>query len=255
MYMNRQSRTRFVATWLLLAGIICAQRAHSGTFQVDPIRITLTAQSTSALLTVRNESTEKTRFQIELFEWDENRDGQMVLKPSDDLVYYPNLLTVDPGDERKIRIGIAKFSATVKELAYRIFIEELPPVDPQESSGIRILTKMGVPIFVQPDKPVVKANIENTVMRAGELFFELRNNGNVHFFPRAIEVKTRGNDGDQVLRQDLKSWYVLVDGSREYRVKIPPTDCAKIKELEIDIQIEEKSLTHQMRVPATACNP
>jgi fimbrial chaperone protein len=118
--------------------------APAGTFQVNPIRITFSPKSSSALLTVRNDSTEKIRFQVGVFEWDQTPQGEMLLNSTDDLIFYPNLLAIDPGEERNIRVGTNKF-IVASEKSYRIFVEELPPVENSDHSGIRILTKWVFP--------------------------------------------------------------------------------------------------------------
>ena len=118
-------RATLAAISLLLSLQLAQPRmAHSGTFQVNPIRITLSRQSSSSLLSVRNDSTEKIRFQIGVFAWDQNPKGEMVLNPTEDLIFYPTLLALEPGDERRIRIG-TNDPIVASEKSYRIFVEEL----------------------------------------------------------------------------------------------------------------------------------
>ena len=78
-----------ILVWCVLA---FAGVAQGGTFQVNPIRITLSPQSASALLSIQNDSAETARFQIDVFEWDQAADGEMVLNPTEDLIFYPKLL-------------------------------------------------------------------------------------------------------------------------------------------------------------------
>jgi fimbrial chaperone protein len=80
-----------------------------------------------------------------------NAKGEMLLTATDDLIFYPNLLAIEPGEERNIRVGANK-SIVATEKSYRIFVEELPPAEKSDHSGIRILTKMGIPVFIQPAK-------------------------------------------------------------------------------------------------------
>ena len=46
---------------------------------------------------MRNDSAEKIRFQIGVFAWDQNPKGEMVLNPTEDLIFYPALLALEPG--------------------------------------------------------------------------------------------------------------------------------------------------------------
>ena len=238
--------------FLLNLELAPARVAHSGTFQVNPIRITLSRQNPSSLLSVRNDSAEKIRFQIGVFTWDQNGKGEMVLNPTEDLIFYPTLLTLEPGDERRIRIGTNDPMVT-SEKSYRIFVEELPPLEDSQSNGIRILTKMGVPIFIQPSKPTVQGRLDEMGFQGSEFFFEIKNLGNVHFFPRAVRVKGAGFQGETFLERELQSWYILAGRTREYRVEIPRAECEKIQNLTVEVELEDKTLKEKIPLPPRTC--
>ena len=242
-----------MSAWCVLAVLVWTGAALCGTFQVNPIRITLSQQSTSALLSVRNESAEKVRFQIGVFEWDQSADGEMLLNPTEDLVFYPNLLVVDPGDERNIRVGNNKSVVTAREKSYRIFVEELPAVESSDQNGIRILTKMGVPIFIQPAKRLMQGNVEGMNLGRGEFTFEVKNDGNVHFFPRTIRVQGKDSNGDTLLERQLQPWYILSGGMRKYSIEIAQTDCPKLQNLTVEVELEGKMLKETFSVPQRAC--
>lgn len=242
---------KFVAT-VIVWSVCSFQVLHAGSFQVDPIRITLAGQSSSALLTVRNEGEGKSRFQVGVFAWDESAQGEMILSPTEDLVYYPNLLTIDPGEERKIRIGTNN-TKVAKELSYRIFVEELPPPESQNITGVRILTKMGVPIFIRPEKTIVEGQIELMTLVGSEFVFEVKNLGNIHMLPKEVLIKAVGSNGENVTESQQRAWYILAGGSREYRVKLPKEECSKIKNLTVEVNLEQKSLKEAFPLPRGAC--
>ncbi len=245
--------TLAVISLLLSLGLTQTRVAHSGAFQVSPIRITLSRQSSSSLLTVRNDSGEKIRFQVGVFAWDQNPNGEMVLNPTEDLIFYPTLLALGPGDERRIRIGTNDPMVT-SEKSYRIFVEELPPVENSQADGIRILTKMGVPIFVQPSKPTVEGRLDQIKFQDSEFFFEVKNLGNIHFFPRAVRVKAADSQGETLLERELQSWYILAGRTREYRVEIPRADCAKIENLTVEVELEDKTLKEEFFLSPQTCS-
>ena len=226
--------------------------AQAGTFQVNPIRIKLSPQSSTALLTIRNDSDEKVRFQIEAFAWSQKQDGEMVLNPTDDIIFSPTLLSVEPGTERKVRVGTSKPVVAV-EKTYRIFIAELPPADQTRMNGIRMLTRMGVPIFIQPSKGEVRGQIARLGVKGMNFSFELKNEGNIHFFPRAVRVKGIGSKGETYIAQDLQSWYVLAGGSRQYRLELPEESCHQIHTFAVEVEVDEKVLKESFRVPTNAC--
>jgi fimbrial chaperone protein len=238
-----------IATLTVLVG---TEVALPGTFHVNPIRITLSPKSSSSLLTVRNDSTEKVRFQVGVFEWNQTPQGEMLLTATDDLIFYPNLLAIEPGEERNIRVGANK-SIVATEKSYRIFVEELPPAEKSDHSGIRILTKMGIPVFIQPAKQTVQAQIDEMKMGGGEFSFEIRNAGNVHFFPRNIRVQGSGPQGETMLANQLQPWYILSGGVRKYSIEIPQEDCPKLQSLTVEVELEGKSLKETFSMPLNVC--
>jgi fimbrial chaperone protein len=249
---GRQRATPVIGAIFLLGGLLCAEVALSGTFHVNPIRIMLSPQNSSALLTVRNDSAEKVRFQVGVFEWDQTPQGEMLLNPTDELIFYPNLLAIDAGEERNIRVGSNK-PIVASEKSYRIFVEELPPVEKSEHSGIRILTKMGIPVFIQPAKQSVQGQVVDVKISETEFSFEIRNAGNVHFFPRNISVQGRGPQGETILASQLQPWYILPGGVRKYSVEIRQGDCHKLQSLMVEVELEGKLLKETFSMPLHVC--
>jgi fimbrial chaperone protein len=241
---------------MIIAGLACfalVEITGASSFQVNPIRITLTPQGASSLVAVRNEGSDRLRLQVDFYAWDQSKQGEMILNPTDDLVVYPSLLTVDAGNERNVRVG-TKSPVVSKEKSYRIFFEELPPATKRVDSGIRILTRIGVPIFVQPQRPKPHALIENLGVHKSEILFEVINPGNVHFIPRAIRIKGTDSTGINALERNLDPWYILAGGSRQYRLEISPSDCSKIKDLTLEVELEERILRQQFSLPANSCS-
>jgi len=248
---DRERATSVLGAIFLIA-LVYTGVALPGTFQVNPIRITLSPQSSSSLLTVRNDSTEKVRFQIGVFAWDQSAEGEMLLNPTEDLIFYPNLLTIEPGDERNIRVGTNR-AIVATEKSYRVFVEELPSADNSQAKGIRILTKMGVPIFIQPAKRLLQGQVEHMQLGGGEFSFVIKNAGNVHFFPRTIRVQGKDTVGEMLVERQLQPWYILSGGTRKYSIEISQTDCPKLQNLTVEVELEGKTLKETFAVPLSDC--
>ena len=152
------SRQSTVAAACLVGSLCLPAGAGASTFTVDPTQVFLTAKASSRMLTLRNQSDHPLRFQLTVFGWSQNERGEMDLVPTQDIVFFPTLLTLAPDEERKVRIGVAtEFGATEK--TYRIFVEELPPLVQPEEGGVTVLTKMGIPIFLRPARAEARADI------------------------------------------------------------------------------------------------
>lgn len=237
---------------LLICVIAQAGVAFCGTFHVNPIRISLSRQTSSTLLSVRNQSGEKARFQIAVFTWEQDPRGEMVLSPTNDIIFYPTLLALEPGDQRNIRIGTNNPVAAT-EKAYRIFVEELPSLDKAEVNGVRILTKMGVPVFIEPTQANLRGQIGQMNLLGTEFSFEIKNEGNIHFVPRGVRVKGIGPEGESFFERQVRAWYILAGGTREYKLEIPQAACLKIRQLIVEVELQGKVLTGIFPLPADAC--
>ena len=252
---------RIVALTTIVLGLVLqAGNASGSAFKVTPVRVTFSGPS-STLLTLRNESDQPLRFQIASYTWSQDPRGAVQLGPTDDIVFFPALLSLKPGEERKVRVA-ATVAATDVEKTYRIFFEELPPLDTRnEKSGaqVRILTKMGIPIFVTPAKGYAEAAVQATHIDKGGLSFEVRNSGNVHFGLQGVKVRGIGSSGQTLFERELDGWYVLAGSPRTYAVEIPQGVCSQLKNVVIDAQTDITSLgtagtvSTQYEVPPASC--
>jgi fimbrial chaperone protein len=244
---------------LLLLGCVIGlgSTADASSFTVNPITVTLSGKDKSALLTLKSQTSEEIRFKVLVQEWQQSPQGEMQLKDTKDIVVYPGLLTLAPNEERKLRIG-STVAAGASERSYRVFVEELPPLRaPQTTnkSEVKVLTKMGVPIFVQPAKPMAAGAVEGFALAKMKLAFTVRNTGNVHFLVQSVRVKAFDAKGAAVFEKDVEGWYVLAGGTRVWEVEIPKDVCAKSKAITVAVQSAEAKFDGRMEMPAAGCGP
>ena len=172
-----------------LAGTLCLPvGAGASTFTVDPTQVFLTAKASSRLLTLRNQSDHALRFQLTVFAWSQNERGEMNLVATQDIVFFPTLLTLAPDEERKVRIGVATdFAATEK--TYRIFVEVcLRWCSPKKAGSLcspKWASRSFSGRFAKRRVPISGA----LALNAQKLSFELHNEGTVHFVPDTIRVR------------------------------------------------------------------
>jgi fimbrial chaperone protein len=228
----------------------------AATYTVNPTRVYLSARATSALMTLKNESDTPLRMQLRAQRWDQSRTGEMQLGPTDDLIVFPSLLTLAPGEERKVRVATAATFGQV-ERSYRLYVEELPAASADESSGasVRILTRMGIPVFLQPARRAATAVLQRLGMASGALAFELANTGNTHYIPESVVVRGFTAAGQPVGEWPVSAWYVLAGGVREFSVKLPRPACDKVRSLLVEVTIGQTQLKGPLTTPGGACAP
>ena len=250
----RSLLARFVL--LLCLALSQAEAGWAATFTVNPVQVFLSARARSAILTLRNTSDETLRFQLDVFAWDQNERGEMSLQPTRDIVFFPALLTLAPGEERNVRVGSTAPAGPV-EKTYRLFIEELrPPAGAVLPAGqVRVLTKVGIPIFIDPVQPKSSAQVDGARLRDGQLSFEVRNTGTVHFVVQGVRLTGYDAGGQRVLEGALDGWYVLPGGVRRYELPLPPADCPKVRSLGIEVQTTRATVSERLEAAAGSCAP
>jgi fimbrial chaperone protein len=259
---NQLTRTTAAHTWrtvtmcaALAAGLTLCQAvaAQAASFSVNPVQVFLSATTKSALLTLKNETDQPVRFQLSLMAWNQDPGGQMQLAATDDIVFFPALLTLQSHEERKIRVGATVPPGKI-EKTYRLFVEELPPLDKKDTpNGVTMVTKMGIPIFLQPAKAIGQAAIRDLSAKDGRFLFKLENTGTVHFTPQSIRVKAADAAGVSLSDVKVDAWYVLAGGVRAFDLAVPAAQCAQVRSLTVEAQVEGALLRESVQTPGGAC--
>lgn len=247
---------RFWALVIAFLGLGLAQAgvAEASTFEVNPIRLSLSEASASEHLTVRNVSQEPLRFQVSAYTWNQDRAGAMQLSPTQDIVVYPSILTLKAGETRNIRVGtLARFGP--KEQAYRIFVEELPPIAGNVANGIRVLTRFGVPLFMQPTGTSARTpRIHDLTMTGHTFTFALENDGNAHFLTNHVRVQAQDPSGSVLLEKELPAWYILAGTGRNYTFDLPVPLCGAAK-LVVTIDADKRAIQSSLPITPDSCKP
>ncbi len=245
---------RLVLPSVLTALALTPTVASAAAYTVNPTRVYLSQSAASALMTLKNESTTPLRMQLKAQRWAQSPAGEMQLSPTEDLVIFPTLLTLAPGEQRKIRVATAAGFGAV-EKSYRLYVEELPPAsrDAAEGSSVRILTRMGIPVFLQPSRPVATATLRDVGLSQGKVAFELANTGNTHYIPDGITVRGFSGSGQAVGEWPVDGWYILAGGTRAFAVGIASPACEKVRSVLIEVRVGETTIKSPLTTPGGAC--
>lgn len=243
-------RSAFFAAFLLTLGI--AVVAHATVVAIDPTRVHLSGKAHSQSLALRNSGSEKARFQVTAFSWQQSATGEMQLSPTEDILFFPSLLEIAPGETRKVRVATDVPPAAL-EKSYRLFVDELPPPNANNTGAIRVLTRLGIPIFLQPNAPQPQPALSAAVRHA-RLSVTLENRGNSYLFAQSVRVVGRDAAGNVKLEQDLPAWYVLARGRRAYDVPLEASVCRSLASLSISTRTERGNVQANQPVAAGSCD-
>jgi len=236
-----------------VALLLAPHAAIASNFTVTPTEVNLSAAATSALVTLRNGGKLPLRFEITLVTWSEDEHGKMALNPSSDVTFFPKLVELKGGESRNIRIGINAGAARDVEQSFRLFVEELPDQTAPAGNAVALRTKIGIPVFVRPAKPVRTAVIDGVSVENGKVLARIRNTGNLHISVDRISVKGTGGSAAPTFTKEGPGWYVLPGATRIFEVPITSTECRATTQVAVEVFGHERSLTGASPVSPAAC--
>jgi len=255
--MNRiEFRLLSLAVLMGFALAAWTQPLSAGEFTILPLRVSLDRGNRAAEVTVRNEGMSSLRAQVDAKLWGQGADGKDQYEPAEGLIYFPRSLEIPPGESRIVRVGVRAAPVT-REDTYRLFIEELPPVDdPSAQPGgttVRIFLRVGVPVFVAPAQAERKAEVTRLDMKAGQVRWTVANAGNVHFVAERVELAALARDGTRLHVRQYQERYFLAGVTKPLQAEIPPDLCAQVAALEASVVGENLDLRRRADVEPGSC--
>lgn len=192
--------------------------AGAGGLGVSPIRVDLSDSQPTAALTLVNNGPRAAVVQTQLLSWSAAGDAEHYL-PTDDIVAAPPIATIQPGQTQIVRVGLNREADPGSELAYRLYIEEVPPPPTPGQQGLQIALRIGVPIFIEPVQPA-RPQLEWHAIRSGDhsLAITATNTGNAHLRLLSLKLRPAGAEGP-VIEQQIVG-YLLPGQSRRWAIPL-----------------------------------
>lgn len=202
-----------VAAWL---GWLPASVATAANLQISPVMIILRAGQGATGITMQNMGEAPVYGQVRVFLW-EQKDGDDVLTPSQDVVASPPIIQIGPKSSQIIRLVRRSEQLPASELTYRILIDEIPKDENGPASGVDIRLRYSVPMFVLPADERAAPSLAWTVFKKdGFWMLRVRNSGTQRAQIGALELSNAA--GKQFEIASGLFGYVLAGRVREWRL-------------------------------------
>jgi fimbrial chaperone protein len=159
---------------------------------------------------------------------------------------------------QSVRVG-AMIPAADTERTYRLLFSQLKPFrEPvSEENGnaiVSLLTNLDVAIYVEPAHAAPLGKIESIALNNGTLSFAVSNRGTTHLSIRSLRVEGFGTGKQPVLTRVTNGEVVFAGGVRDFQLKLPAADCAKISTLRVSAEIDKDiTLGDKLEVNASSC--
>jgi fimbrial chaperone protein len=224
--------------------MVCAAPLHAGNFEIKPLRVSLSSDRTTEILTVSNSASTTLRLELTPYAWQQTPTEEFKLIPTEDLIVFPPLLEVDPHSDGIIRIG-TETPFGFAEKPYRLMLEEMPGAQSAPKPGavkgvsveVVVLNKITVPIFMEPAQMQYGESLGQLSFHDGKLVVPVQNGGaNVHILT-TVEIAGFDAANKKVYAKASKPYYVLAGGLWDCALEIPTAECRQIRKLGVKVKI------------------
>jgi fimbrial chaperone protein len=242
----------FLMSLAAFATVAVVSASMATSIQITPTTIAIAHGDTAGSFTLRNSSSADAALDVHAFGWHNDAKGDLQLDPTSDILVFPTHVVIPAGETRRVRVG-SRIEAGAAERAYRLIVEQTPTPG---STGVSILMRFSLPLFIQPRNRTATVSIKSTSVARSELHVTVANDSGMHVTPQRITATGRNAGGAPVWTRDLRAWYLLAGESRGYSETLTPAECRQTSAVDVEaVVIENPSLVlkqHQA-IAATSC--
>jgi fimbrial chaperone protein len=202
----------------LVLGILAAlspRSVEAGQLKVSPVRLHLGAANPVSLVRISNPGDQAVLLHLRLQHWGHPQGADRYVD-TQDVLLNPMIFRLEPGEDQLVRIGMTRLMDNKRELAYRLFIREVPEGKATAKRRISTYLNISLPLFVapkEPDGPLLVWRLEQESVSKAVL--EVENRGNLHAEVSSIALQRQS--GEAFASIDRRT-YVLSGESRRWEL-------------------------------------
>jgi fimbrial chaperone protein len=216
---DRSVMNTLVRLGISIFGSLLLGDTGAANLQISPVMISLRAGQGATGITMQNLSESPVYGQVRVYLW-EQKDGDDVLSPTQDIVPSPPIIQIGAKSSQMIRLVRRGEQSPARELSYRILIDEIPREDDGTGSGVDIRLRYSVPMFVLPaDERLAPALAWHIFRKDDAWMLRVRNSGTQRAQIGALELANPA--GKQFAVAQGLFGYVLAGQLREWRLPTP----------------------------------
>ncbi len=186
---------------------------------ISPVSLEITANEPIVTLNVKNNADNTTTIQADVMQWSQ-KNGQVVLYPTDDMVISPPLFQIGPWQTQIVRVAWLSPHPVNEQLMYRVLLREISKINfsllPSHRSGLNFRLNISLPVFVQPDTQNPAYRWQMHWVDAHTLHLILANTGNVSLMVSELKLSRENqavfseNTFEYVLPKQAYTWVLKV---------------------------------------------
>ncbi|MDH5229159.1 MAG: fimbria/pilus periplasmic chaperone [Gammaproteobacteria bacterium] len=242
----------FRTSLILVLLMFVSTFVHASTFKVHPLRFQFDGEKKSDVLKLTNTSDNAVTVQLESVKWAQDSAGNDLYEPTQDIIFFPKIVTLEKDQQRIVRIGYRGEPALKHEKFYRLFAQELPGQG-QKQGALNFSFRFSMPIFIKAKQQQPKHKITRTSVRNGAIHVTMENTGNSHYLVKKIFAVAQDQSQTDLSTVETSGWYILPGVERTFTIPLQEADCRAAKQYLLAVQAGKKTLHSQTSIDAEQC--
>lgn len=226
--------------------MILGGHVYAGALTISPVSLQMGENQKAISMTIKNDAAAPARIQLRVFNWAQEK-GNDVFRETNDIMISPPFVTLESNRSYNIRIFINENSPPIKELTYRIIIDEIPQVIDSRSAGdgIKISLRTSHPLFITPENVI--ANISwNMKHDDNGWYISARNDGIRHALLTDVYLTDLNSNKKIALKVNSVNGYILGHSYRDYDIHGESFAPMVGHRYEIEANINGKTITNTL---------
>jgi len=219
------------------------------------MHVNLSEHNSAGTITLTNADDSPIRVEVNTFRWKQETNGSAILNPTNDLVVFPQLLTIPAHGQRQLRLAITKAPSDFEE-TYKVSITEIGTFSEAmaHATNVAMRIQANIPVFMAPVLDHKSGTITNAGIQKKAITFSIANTGTSHFITKDIRIIGIGADTRQSFSQEIDGTEILAGSKQEYHINLSREQCASLRALTIQASAGNQHLMQTIAAPSTACN-
>jgi fimbrial chaperone protein len=196
---------------LACCAVLIAVLAQASSIEISPVKVDLSSTASVGVLTVHNTGEDETVMQVSLMRWPVS-EALYAFEPTTELLVTPTTFRLAGGARQIVRVGLRGPVPLQTEMAYRLVVEEVPTLQEQDTTRMRLVIRHDLPVFVAPAARALHQVHMEIDCSPGGAGLRLRNPGNSHLKVLRMTLQESATGTTQ---GDWKTFEYLLPGAEK----------------------------------------